>query len=71
MVTGPVDIYNPGQLFNHAVDLNGTPGDGQIEQTITGLSAGQVYAFQLNFTSNGDTTRAACAPAGFRRRHSV
>ncbi|NUP95174.1 MAG: DUF642 domain-containing protein, partial [Planctomycetaceae bacterium] len=59
VTTGPVDAFGPGLLYGKAIDLNGTPGDGQIDQVVTGLAAGQVYAFQMNFVSNGNDTRTA------------
>ncbi|MEZ4861111.1 MAG: DUF642 domain-containing protein [Caldilineaceae bacterium] len=59
VASGPVDIFNPSLLYGKAVDLNGTPGNGKLEQTVTGLTAGQVYAFQVNYASNGNATRYA------------
>lgn len=59
VTTGPVDIVSWNLLYGKVVDLNGTPGNGKLEQTVTGLTAGQVYAFQLNFSSNGNATRYA------------
>jgi uncharacterized repeat protein (TIGR01451 family) len=57
VATGPVDVVGGGLLYGKLLDLNGSPGNGKLEQTITSLTAGQVYAFQLNFASNGNATR--------------
>lgn len=57
VVSGPVDVFSNSLLYGKNVDLNGSPGNGKLEQTVTGLSAGQVYAFQLNFASEGNATR--------------
>lgn len=52
VVSGPVDSFNPGLLYEKMIDLNGSPGNGKIEQLVTGLTAGQVYAFQFNYQNH-------------------
>jgi hypothetical protein len=52
ITSGPVDNFNPGLLYGKTVDLNGSPGNGKIEQTVTGLTGGQVYAFQFNYANH-------------------
>ncbi|MEO8082555.1 MAG: FG-GAP-like repeat-containing protein, partial [Ardenticatenales bacterium] len=59
VVTGPPDILNLGLLYGKGLDLNGSPGNGKLEQTVTGLTAGQVYAFQLNLVSELNTAAFA------------
>ena len=61
VVSGPVDVFNPGLLYEKMVDLNGSPGNGKIEQTVTGLTAGQVYAFQFNYQNHAWWTTYAYA----------
>jgi uncharacterized repeat protein (TIGR01451 family) len=46
-------------LYGKNVDLNGSPGNGKLEQTVTGLTSGQVYVFQLNFANEGNANRYA------------
>ena len=61
VTSGPVDVFNPGLLYNKMVDLNGSPGDGKIEQTVSGLTGGQVYAFQFNYQNHTSLTTYAYA----------
>jgi hypothetical protein len=57
VVTGPADIYAPGLYYGKALDLRGSPGSVTLSQTVTGLTAGQVYVFQANYASNGNLDR--------------
>ena len=61
VVSGPVDLFNPGLLYEKMVDLNGSPGNGKLEQLVTGLQAGQVYAFQFNYQNHAWWTTYAYA----------
>ena len=61
ITSGPVDNFHPGLLYDKAVDLNGSPGNGKIEQTVTGLTGGQVYAFQFNFANHASFVTYATA----------
>jgi hypothetical protein len=61
VASGPVDNFDPGLLYERTVDLNGSPGNGKIEQTVTGLTGGQVYAFQFNYANHSSWTTYAYA----------
>ncbi|MCE7989582.1 MAG: DUF642 domain-containing protein [Caldilinea sp. CFX5] len=57
VINGPVDVFNPGLLYEKMVDLNGSPGtNARLEQTVTGLQAGQTYAFQFNYQNHASWT---------------
>ncbi|MEZ4706747.1 MAG: choice-of-anchor D domain-containing protein [Caldilineaceae bacterium] len=59
VTSGPVDNFYPGLLYSKSIDLNGSPGNGAIEQTVTGLQGGQVYAFQFNYQNHASWTTYA------------
>ncbi|MEZ4861110.1 MAG: choice-of-anchor D domain-containing protein [Caldilineaceae bacterium] len=61
VTSGPVDNFHPGLLYSKAVDLNGSPGNGKIEQMVTGLQSGQIYAFQFNYENHAWWTTYAYA----------
>ncbi|MCB0111416.1 MAG: DUF642 domain-containing protein, partial [Caldilineaceae bacterium] len=62
VTSGKVDVhgvYWHPDMTTSELDLDGSPGPGTVEQTITGLDAGQSYFFEFSYTTHTNTTEQA------------